>query len=98
MLGTSDDKALVQMFEGTIGLDVLGSKARFLGRSQELGVSPDLVGRIRRQLPDWSVNTLAQSVGAAVLALTSFQSGMSRLQSGRFRSASPSVSAFPGWL
>ena len=46
VLETSDDKALVQMFEGTIGLDVLGSKARFLGRSQELGVSPDLVGRI----------------------------------------------------
>jgi V/A-type H+/Na+-transporting ATPase subunit B len=34
------------MFEGTIGLDVLESKVRFLGRSQELGLSPDLVGRI----------------------------------------------------
>jgi V/A-type H+-transporting ATPase subunit B len=34
------------MFEGTIGLDVVGSKARFLGRTQELGVSPDLVGRV----------------------------------------------------
>lgn len=46
VLEISEDKALVQMFEGTIGLDVLGSKVRFLGRSQELGVSPDLVGRI----------------------------------------------------
>jgi V/A-type H+-transporting ATPase subunit B len=46
VLEISEDKALVQMFEGTIGLDVLGSKARFLGRTQELGVSRDLLGRI----------------------------------------------------
>jgi V/A-type H+-transporting ATPase subunit B len=46
VLEISEDKALVQMFEGTMGLDVLESKVRFLGRSQELGLSPDLVGRI----------------------------------------------------
>lgn len=46
VLEVSEDKALVQMFEGTIGLDVVGSKIRFLGRTQELGVSPDLLGRI----------------------------------------------------
>ena len=46
VLEVSDDKALVQMFEGTIGLDIAGSKVRFLGRTQELAVSPDLVGRI----------------------------------------------------
>lgn len=46
VLEVSDDKALVQMFESTLGLDVLNSKVRFLGRVQELGVSPDLVGRI----------------------------------------------------
>jgi V/A-type H+-transporting ATPase subunit B len=46
VLEISADKALVQMFEGTLGLDVLGSKVRFLGRTQELAVSPDLVGRI----------------------------------------------------
>jgi len=46
VLEISEDKALVQMFEGTLGLDVLGSKVRFLGRTQELGVSPDLLGRI----------------------------------------------------
>jgi V/A-type H+-transporting ATPase subunit B len=42
----SEDKALVQMFEGTIGLDVAGSKVRFLGRTQEMAVSPDLLGRV----------------------------------------------------
>jgi V/A-type H+-transporting ATPase subunit B len=46
VLEITEDKALVQMFEGTIGLDVAGSKVRFLGHTQELGVSPDLVGRI----------------------------------------------------
>ena len=46
VLEVSDDKALVQMFEGTLGLDVAGSKVRFLGRSQQLGVSPDIVGRV----------------------------------------------------
>ncbi|MBM3254720.1 MAG: V-type ATP synthase subunit B [Candidatus Omnitrophica bacterium] len=46
VLEISEDKALVQMFEGTLGLDVAGSKVRFLGRTQELAVSPDLVGRI----------------------------------------------------
>jgi V/A-type H+-transporting ATPase subunit B len=46
VLEISEDKALVQMFEGTIGLDVRDSKVRFLGHTQELAVSPDLVGRI----------------------------------------------------
>jgi len=46
VLEISHEKALVQMFEGTIGLDVRDAKVRFLGRTQELAVSPDLVGRI----------------------------------------------------
>ena len=46
VLEISEDKALVQMFEGTIGLDVAAAHVRFLGRTQELAVSPDLVGRI----------------------------------------------------
>lgn len=46
VLEVSEDKALVQIFEGTLGLDVVGAKVRFLGRTQELGVSPELLGRI----------------------------------------------------
>jgi len=46
VLEISEDKALVQMFEGTIGLDVLSARVRFLGRTQELGVSEDLLGRV----------------------------------------------------
>jgi len=37
---------VVQVFEGTVGLDIEGSRVRFLGRSQQLGVSEDIVGRI----------------------------------------------------
>jgi V/A-type H+-transporting ATPase subunit B len=46
VLEVSGDKALVQMFEGTIGLDVMGARVRFLGRVQELSVSADLIGRV----------------------------------------------------
>ncbi|MFA5090215.1 MAG: V-type ATP synthase subunit B [Candidatus Omnitrophota bacterium] len=46
VLEVYEDKALVQMFEGTIGMDIADSKVRFLGRTQELSVSRDLIGRI----------------------------------------------------
>jgi V/A-type H+-transporting ATPase subunit B len=46
VLEISKDKALVQMFEGTLGLDVVSARVRFLGKVQELGVSEDLLGRI----------------------------------------------------
>lgn len=38
--------ALVQLFEGSQGLQISTSKARFLGRSLDLGVSEDMLGRI----------------------------------------------------
>jgi len=37
---------VVQVFEGTSGLDVDKSRVRFLGRSQKLGVSEEIMGRI----------------------------------------------------
>lgn len=46
VLDVSTEKAVVQVFEGTIGLDVDKSRVRFLGRSQQLGVSDGIVGRI----------------------------------------------------
>lgn len=39
-------RALVQLFEGTRGLDIFNSKVRFLGRVIELPVSIDMLGRI----------------------------------------------------
>ena len=46
VLDISTERAVVQVFEGTVGLDVQGSRVRFLGRSQQLGVSEDIVGRV----------------------------------------------------
>jgi V/A-type H+-transporting ATPase subunit B len=46
VLDVSIEQAVVQVFEGTVGLDVDKSRVRFLGRSQQLGVSPEIVGRI----------------------------------------------------
>jgi V/A-type H+-transporting ATPase subunit B len=46
VLDVSTERAVVQVFEGTVGLDVDKSRVRFLGRSQELGVSEEIIGRV----------------------------------------------------
>lgn len=46
VLEITSDKALVQVFEGTRGIDVSTSKVRFLGKGIELPVSLDITGRI----------------------------------------------------
>lgn len=38
--------ALVQLFEASTGINLSNSKVRFLGRSMELGVSSDMLGRV----------------------------------------------------
>ncbi|MDI6708114.1 MAG: V-type ATP synthase subunit B [Candidatus Thermoplasmatota archaeon] len=40
------DKALIQVFEGTAGVDIGRTKVRFLGRGVELAVSDDIIGRV----------------------------------------------------
>jgi len=46
ILQVERDKALVQVFEGTSGVDVDKSTVRFLGRPLELAVSPEILGRV----------------------------------------------------
>ncbi|MDH4270626.1 MAG: V-type ATP synthase subunit B [Candidatus Aminicenantes bacterium] len=46
VLDVSTERAVVQVFEGTVGLDVDRSRVRFLGRSQMLGVSEEIIGRV----------------------------------------------------
>jgi V/A-type H+-transporting ATPase subunit B len=46
VLEIADSRALVQVFEGTRGISPENAKVKFLGKGQELGVSPDIVGRI----------------------------------------------------
>ena len=46
VLEVNGNNALVQLFEGSQGIQMSTSKARFLGRSLELGVSEDMLGRV----------------------------------------------------
>lgn len=46
VLEAQGDTALVQLFAGTQGLELTGTKARFLGHGLELTVSPDILGRV----------------------------------------------------
>ena len=46
VLEINRDKAVVQLFENSQGLQISGAKARFLGHSQELAVSEDMLGRV----------------------------------------------------
>ena len=39
-------RAVVQVFEGTTGLSIAGTRARFLGKPMELPVSSELLGRV----------------------------------------------------
>lgn len=46
VLEISEGKALVQVFEGTRGIGRENIKVKFLGKGMEIGVSPDIVGRV----------------------------------------------------
>ena len=46
VLEVDGDKALVQLFESTIGVGTSGSKAKFLGRGIEIGLSEEMLGRV----------------------------------------------------
>lgn len=46
VLEVNGDKALVQLFEGSQGLNINESKVRFLGHGLELPVSMDMLGRV----------------------------------------------------
>ena len=46
VLEVDGDIAVVQLFEGSSGINLRGTKVRFLGRPLELGVSEDMIGRV----------------------------------------------------
>ena len=46
ILQVEKDRVLVQIFEGTEGIDVHSATIRMLGRPQELAVSKDILGRV----------------------------------------------------
>ena len=46
VLEVNGDKAMVQLFEGSSGINLKDTKVRFLGKPLELGVSEDMLGRV----------------------------------------------------
>lgn len=46
VLEVNGDKAMIQLFEGSQGIQMSATKVRFLGRSLQLGVSEDILGRV----------------------------------------------------
>lgn len=46
VLEVNGSKAVVQLFEGSAGINLKNTSVRFLGRPLELGVSPDMIGRV----------------------------------------------------
>lgn len=46
VLETQEDRVLVQVFEGTSGMEPKTTQVRFIGKGLEIGLSPDMVGRI----------------------------------------------------
>ncbi|MCS7140877.1 MAG: V-type ATP synthase subunit B [Candidatus Nitrosocaldus sp.] len=46
VLEVGQGKAVIQVFEGTTGLSVKGTRARFLGKTMEVPVSQELLGRV----------------------------------------------------
>lgn len=46
ILQVENDKVMVQIFEGTEGINVNKSTVRFLGKPMELGLSPEILGRV----------------------------------------------------
>jgi len=46
VLEVDGENAVVQLFDSSAGINLADSKVRFLGKSQELAVSPDLLGRV----------------------------------------------------
>ena len=46
VLEITDQKAIIQMFEETTGLNLKSAKASFLGKTMHVGVSSDMLGRV----------------------------------------------------
>ena len=46
VLEINGTKAMVQLFEGSSGINLKGTKVKFLGKPLQLGVSEDMLGRV----------------------------------------------------
>lgn len=46
VLEVDGDRAMIQLFEGTTGVDIYNSRVRFLGRGIQIALSEDILGRV----------------------------------------------------
>ncbi len=46
VLEVDGDRAMIQLFEGTTGVDIYTSRVRFLGRGIQIALSEDILGRV----------------------------------------------------
>jgi V/A-type H+-transporting ATPase subunit B len=46
VLEVDHDRALIQVFEGTTGIDVPSARVRFLARGITVDLAPDILGRV----------------------------------------------------
>ena len=46
VLEIQEDRAVVQLFEGTSGIDTKNTKVRFIGETMKIGVSEEMLGRV----------------------------------------------------
>ena len=46
VLEVNQDRALVQVFEGTSGIDIPDTRVRFLGRGVTVALSEEMLGRV----------------------------------------------------
>ena len=64
VLEVNRDKAVVQLFESSHGLQISTSKARFLGHSIELSVSEDMLGRAKASRIQYERTSACRTRGA----------------------------------
>jgi F0F1-type ATP synthase alpha subunit len=88
ILQVENDKVLVQVFEGTEGINVRDSSVRFLGKPMELAVSKDVLGRVFSPrtagrlfcLKSDSISTVTLSIPMhGIIQMNLFRPGSARL-------------------
>ncbi len=95
----TDEESLLDL-ERPENLIVLRSLTKFYAipglRLGAVVASPEIVGRLRRRIPPWSVNSLAQAVGAAALADRAYAEETRRFVQKRREELVAEIGAIPG--
>jgi len=95
----TDEESLLDL-ERPANLIVLRSLTKFYAipglRLGAVVASPEVIGRLRRRIPPWSVNSLAQAVGAAALGDRAYAEETRRFVRKRREELVAEIGAIPG--